>query len=122
MEYAVLVWRLIPGTLADKLETVQKRALRIIFPPTESYNEALQRAQLDSLATRLRHFLCLQYMDKIKVKGHPLHNHLPKRVSADCLYGLKKKQDDEYLFKNCVRCKTKRSGDFFMLKYFELLL
>ena len=66
-EYAVPVWQLTPGTLADKLKTVQKGALRIIFPTIESYNEALQRAQLDSLATR-GHLVCLQHMDKIKVK------------------------------------------------------
>ena len=86
MGYAVPVWQLIPDTLADRLE----QALRIIIPSIESHNEALQRAQQDSLA---RHFLSLQYMDKIKVKEHPLHDHLPKRVSADCLYGLRNKQD-----------------------------
>ena len=93
MEFAVPVWQLIPSTLADKLETVQKRAVRIIFPSIESYNEALERAHLDSLATR-RHFFCLQYIDKIKVKGHPLHNPLSKRISADCLNGLRNKQDN----------------------------
>lgn len=85
MGYVNPVWQLIPYTLADKLE----QALRVIIPSIESHNEALQRAQQDSLA---RHFLTLQYMDKIKVKGHPLH-HLPKRVSTDCLYGPRNRQD-----------------------------
>ena len=54
-------------------------------------------------------------MDKIKVKWHTLYNHLPKRVSADYLYWLRNKQDNEYVFKNFLRCRTKRSQDFFML-------
>ena len=52
MEYAVPVWQLIPGMLADNLESVQKRTQRIIFPSMESYNDALQWAELDSLPTR----------------------------------------------------------------------
>ena len=51
MEYAVPVWQSIPVSLSDKLESVQKRALKIIYP-AESYNNALQRAQIASLSTR----------------------------------------------------------------------
>ena len=49
--YAVPVWQLIPGTVADNLETLQKRALRIIFRSVEGSSETLQRVHLDSLAT-----------------------------------------------------------------------
>ena len=31
-EYAVSVWQSIPGYLSEKIESVQKRALKIIFP------------------------------------------------------------------------------------------
>ena len=41
LEYAVPVWQLISSILSDKLETIQKRALKIIFPSAETYLEAL---------------------------------------------------------------------------------
>ena len=47
---AVPVWQSIPGILSDKLETIQKRALKIIFPSAETYLEALQLAGIDNLA------------------------------------------------------------------------
>jgi hypothetical protein len=50
--YAVPVWQSIPGILSDKLETIQKRALKIIFPSAETYLEALQLAGIDNLADR----------------------------------------------------------------------
>jgi hypothetical protein len=52
LEYAVPVWQSIPGILSDKLETIQKRALKIISPSTETYLEALQLAGIDNLADR----------------------------------------------------------------------
>ncbi|KXJ29216.1 hypothetical protein AC249_AIPGENE17098 [Exaiptasia diaphana] len=53
----------------------------------------------------------------IKVTGHPLHHLLPKRISSDCPYGLRNKK--VYLYKNCIKCRTKRSEDYFMFKYFN---
>ena len=70
MEYAVLVWQSIPVSLSDKLESVQRRALKIIYP-AERYNNVLQRAQIASLSTR-RHQLCVKYMDKIRLMGPSL--------------------------------------------------
>ena len=35
MEYAVPVWQSIPVSLSDKLESVQIRALKIIYPATQ---------------------------------------------------------------------------------------
>ena len=57
LEYAVLVWQNIPEYLSDAIETLPKRALKIIFPTAESYTEALQLAQLKTLAER-RNDLC----------------------------------------------------------------
>ena len=57
MEYAVLVWHSIPGYLSGVIKTVQKRALiKIIFSETETYTNALQLAQLITLADRREHF------------------------------------------------------------------
>ena len=50
LEYAVPVWQSIPGYLSDVIETVQKRAFKIILPEAETYTEALQLAQLTTLA------------------------------------------------------------------------
>ena len=38
-EYAVPVWHTIPGFLSDTIESVQKRALKIIFPAAETYSD-----------------------------------------------------------------------------------
>jgi hypothetical protein len=45
----------------DKLETIQKRALKIIFPSAETYLEALQLAGIDNLADR-RIVICKKYI------------------------------------------------------------
>ncbi len=63
LEYAVPVWQSISSTLSDKLETIQKRALKIIFPSAETYLEALQLAGIDNLADR-RTIICKKYMSK----------------------------------------------------------
>lgn len=117
LEYAVPVWQSIPGFLSDKIESIQKRALRIIFPTAEKYTEALKLAHLDTLADR-RNNLCVKYMDKMKRKDHPLHSLLPTHVDNSCRYSLRKKSDQVYLFKNCSTCRTKRAEAFFTFKYF----
>ena len=45
---AIPVRQSIPVSLSDKLESVQRLALKIIYP-AESYNTALQRAQIADL-------------------------------------------------------------------------
>jgi len=114
--YVVPVWQSIPVSLSDKLESVQRHALKIIYP-AESYNTVLRRAQIDSLSTKC-HQLCVKYTNKIGLKGHPLHSLLPRQVGSNCPYGLRNMKDSAYLIRNCERCKTKRSQDFLMFKYF----
>ena len=55
LEYAAQVWKDIPAYLSDAIESIQ-RALRIIFP-NSSYQQALDQANLTSLADR-RIFIC----------------------------------------------------------------
>jgi hypothetical protein len=50
--YAVPVWQSIQDILSDRLETIPKRALKIIFPSAETYLEALQLGGIDNLADR----------------------------------------------------------------------
>ncbi len=72
LEYAVPVWQSISSILSNKLETIQKRTLKIIFPSAETYLEALQLAGIDNLADR-RTILCKKYMSKMKRTNHPLY-------------------------------------------------
>ena len=72
LEYAVPVWQSISSILSDELETIQKRALKIIFPSAETCLEALQLAGIDNLADR-RTILCKKYKSKMKRTNHPLH-------------------------------------------------
>ena len=76
LEYAVPVWQSIPEHLCQKIESIQRRALRIIFPEAGSYNEALQLTKLDTLFNR-RVSICKGYMNKMKCSTHPLHFLLP---------------------------------------------
>ena len=50
LEYAVPVRQSIPGYLSDKIESIQKRALNIIFPSADSYSDAFDLARMKNLA------------------------------------------------------------------------
>ena len=51
LEYTSPVWAGLPVYLSDPLESIQRKALRIIYPHVP-YHEALQLANLDSLSSR----------------------------------------------------------------------
>lgn len=38
LEYAIPIWQSIPDYLSDRVESIQRRALRIIYPEAESYD------------------------------------------------------------------------------------
>ena len=59
LEYAVPVWQAIPTLLSVKIESIQKRALRIIFRAAVSYTDILYLTQLTTLVDR-RQELCLK--------------------------------------------------------------
>jgi hypothetical protein len=117
LEYAVPVWQSISSTLSDKLETIQKRALKIIFPSTETYLEALQLAGIDDLANR-RTILCKKYMTKMKGTNHPLHPLLPKSEDKNCIYELRDKTEEVSLYQDFKFCRTKKTENFFTFKYY----
>ena len=52
LEYAVPVWQAIPEYLSHKIESVQRRALKIIKPGEESYDERLQLFNVEKLQPR----------------------------------------------------------------------
>ena len=51
LEYAAQVWLDIPAYLSDAIESIQRRALRIIFP-NSSYQQVLELTNLSMLANR----------------------------------------------------------------------
>ena len=51
LEYAAQVWQDIPAYLSDAIESIQRRALRIIFP-NSSYQQVLELTNLSTLANR----------------------------------------------------------------------
>ena len=107
----------IPDYLSERIESIQTRALRIIFPSIDNYNEAMMMAQIPTLESR-RELLCKKYMTKMKKDDHPLHFMLPKHKISECRYSLRNGQDNTILFKNTTKCRTLRSEQFFTFKYF----
>ena len=103
-----------PNFLNVFLESVQKRALKIIFPECESYAEALNFAQLPTLTAR-RVRICQKYMAKMKRENHPL---LPIPVVPDYDINLRQYTDRSYLFNNVTDCRTIKAQSFFTFKYF----
>ena len=63
LEYAVQVWQDNPDYLSDRIESVQKRALKIIYP-NSLYSQALSLANETSLFNR-RELLCHKFMDEM---------------------------------------------------------
>ena len=61
LEYAIQVWQDIPEYLSDRIECIQNRALRIIYPECTAYNQALSEANVSSLANR-RVSLCRRFV------------------------------------------------------------
>ena len=71
LEYALQVWQDIPDYLSDRIESVQKRALKIIYPDS-LYSQALSLANEPTLSNR-REILCHKFMAEITdTRDHPL--------------------------------------------------
>ena len=120
LEYAVPVWQSNSGYLSSKFESIQKRALKIIFPCPGSYSDALELARVKTLAYR-RDKTCKEYMYKMKDLNHALHPLLPTRLDNTCPYTIWHKSDQLYLCRNVTTCRTKCTEDFSLLsilKYF----
>ena len=76
LEYACQVWHSsLPKYLDDKIETVQKRALKSIYPGLD-YKCTLHLVNMKTLGER-RSELCKIYFNKLKDVNHRLHHLLP---------------------------------------------
>ena len=93
LDYAVPVWHSICEMQSEKLEWIQRRALRVIFPTAETYKDALNLAGLETLASRRTH-LCENYMNKMRCTNNPLNILLPRRCEKSCKNALRDKSDE----------------------------
>ena len=117
LEYAIPVWQAIPDYLSDKIESIQKRILHIVFPYIDIYNGTLLAASLETLEHR-RSWLCDKYMKRITTNtSHPLNALLP-RISKTCQYSLRAEKRDVHFFRDRRNYNLKRTEEFFMFKYF----
>ena len=90
------------GTLSDKIEKIQKRALRIVLP-TSSYQEARQFTGIPLLKER-RQTLCQRFFAKNAPKGTEgtkMEELLPPKLEHD----YNKHSRSDY---NNYKCKTDR--------------
>lgn len=77
LEYACEAWN--PGLtiyLEREIESIQKRALKIIYPDQE-YHQSLEQCKLTTLKER-RDQLCVKFFEKMKDPSHKLHNLVPE--------------------------------------------
>ena len=118
LEYTVPVWQSIPGYLSDKIESIQKRALKIIFPCADSYSDALELAWVETLAYR-RDEICKEYMCKTKDLNHPLHPLLTTRLDDTCPYTLGHKSDQLYFYRNLLPVEQSAPKTFSLLSIFN---
>jgi len=100
LEYACQVWHtsLTKGQ-ADQLESVQRRALRLVYPDL-SYREALQVSGMRTLHQR-REDICRSFFKDMMRPTHKLHYLLPDTRPAR--YTLRNKTRYDHL-----PCKSKR--------------
>ena len=87
LEYSCEVWHSsISCYLSDKIEKIQKRALRIIYPE-QTYKDALLLAGITKLETR-REDLCLKTLTKI-TRGGPLTQYVTQTRSNEHNYFIR---------------------------------
>ena len=117
LQYAIPVWQAIPGYRLDKIESLQKWVLHIVFPYMDSYNGAFLEAGPDTLEHR-RSWLCDKYMKKITTNtSHPLKALLP-RISNTYPYSLRAEKRDTHFFRDRRNCYLKTTEAFFTFNYF----
>ena len=74
LEYLVPAWENIPFYLEDAIESVQKRALAVIFHAgVPSYEEALRSAGVTTLIAHRDH-ICKRFIQKMKTSGIPFYS------------------------------------------------
>ena len=115
LEYAVQVWHDILDYLSDRIESVQKTALKIIYA-NSSYSQAMSLANETTLSNR-REPLCHKFMAEMTdTRDHPLSFLVSTAVQRADPYNLR--PGSSRPFNKFTR--TKRSENFFTFKYSSL--
>ena len=109
LEYASPVWAGLPVYLSESIESVQKRALRIIFPGM-SYKCALDAASLSTLSLR-RDQTCKKFISKANA-SEPLRSVL-SRNQINRPYNLRSGST----IAAQITPRTKRFTDFVTIRY-----
>ena len=106
LEYICPVWYTnLPQCLSDKIEHVQKRAFRIIYPGRR-YDHALSIAQCPRLTDR-RQILCCKTCKKIQEPTSQLHYLLPS--SWEDMHGRFLRNNLDYTVPRCRTDRYKKS-------------
>ena len=112
LEYAIQVWQDIPVYLSHRIESIQKRALRIVYP-NSSYFEALFLANLPTLESR-RDFLCRRFIsDMVNNHENPISFLVPSFEKRTLPYNLRSGPVRTVVDQK----RTKRTEDFFTFRY-----
>ena len=106
LEYAAPVFATsLPNCLVEKLESIQKRAMFIIFPGLD-YIEALKKANIVTLEER-RMNICKTFFQSIQCQDSVLNYLLPKQRQSNYCLRKKTKYDK-------TKCKTNRFKNSFI--------
>ena len=100
-----------PAYLSDTIESIQRGALRIIFP-NSSYQQVLELTNLSTLANR-RILLCKKLMADMKNESHPISFLTPKVTTRTMPYQLR--SGNTTAPKTMKR--TKKANDFFTFRF-----
>ena len=114
LEYASPVWASIPDSLSDVIESIQKRALKIIFPGN-NYSESLALSALPTLS-QPRDLACTRFISD-SLNSEPLRSLCHKDVVC---HGYNLRSGDS-LRTTRPKIRTDRFSSFFTIKYLFIL-
>ena len=103
--------KIFPHTVSDAIESIQRRALRIIFP-NSSYQQALDQTNLASLADR-RILMCKKLMVDMRNENHPISFLAPQVITRSISYQLRSGNTKA----TTTMKRTKRANDFFTFRF-----
>ena len=114
IEYASPAWSALPISLSNLLESIQKRALRIIFPYL-SYDDALTISGLAILSSR-RENSCKKFMVSLRANRSPCNplTDIIKERLLDCVHVYNLRVTSS----NFVSANTERFRNFITVKYY----
>ena len=106
LEYCCVVWsHSITEYLSSKIEKVQKRVMRLLFPDLH-YIDALNAVKYDRLDER-RLKLCIKVLSNIKEPGSRLHHLLPP-TRQECL-SINLRNSSSFSLPKCRTDRYKKS-------------